>query len=186
MRTPWHLAAVAAVLAAPVTAQPAAIAGPAAQAPKPADSVQNCPDCPALAIIPAQSVRIGAGDDELDRRATERAHTAATIARPFAMATTEVTRPQYAAFVAQSGYKPPVGTQPECWREDLAGAPVKGRSIGTTEGGDCAFKTPMGGGWISGPGWGRIGTRSKDPAGYRSFMLGFRVAADLKPGEAAR
>ena len=134
MRTPWHLAAVAAVLAAPVTAQPAAIAGPAAQAPKPADSVQNCPDCPALAIIPAQSVRIGAGDDELDRRATERAHTAATIARPFAMATTEVTRPQYAAFVAQSGYKPPVGTQPECWREDLAGAPVKGRSIGTTEG----------------------------------------------------
>ena len=95
----WSLAALTAFL----------IAAPAASA-----DIQDCPDCPALVVIPAQTVRIGVSDDVPDRRATERAATMATIARPFAMAKTEVTRAQYAAFVAAARYTPPVGTQPGC------------------------------------------------------------------------
>jgi formylglycine-generating enzyme required for sulfatase activity len=66
----------------------------------------------------------------------------------------------------------------DCWHDDLASAPLDGRAWLAEGGGDCAFRTPMGGAWISGPGWSRIAVRSKDPIGYRSFMLGFRVAAD--------
>jgi len=67
----------------------------------------------------------------------------------------------------------------DCWHDDLSDAPVDGSSWQAEEGGDCDFRTPKGGSWISGPAWGHAAVRSKDLATYRSFMLGFRVAAAL-------
>ncbi len=66
----------------------------------------------------------------------------------------------------------------DCWRDNLEGTPVDGSPVTEAEGGDCSARTPMGGGWISGPGWARLAVRSNDPASYRSFMLGFRVASE--------
>ena len=67
----------------------------------------------------------------------------------------------------------------DCWHDDLANAPLDGSAWLAADGGDCAARTPKGGSWISGPGWGRAAVRSRDGADYRSFMLGFRVAADI-------
>jgi formylglycine-generating enzyme required for sulfatase activity len=283
---------------------------------------RDCDDCPAMVEIPSGSVTVGSGPDAFDRRATERPRVEAEIARPFAIAESEITRAQYAAFVRATGYEPPsvdrAGKQlpqgcnfwngafgfvadhswrnpgfeqsdyepvlcvsfedaeayaawlskktgrtyripssvefeyaaragsdaawswgnaseeackhanigdrtlkrrwPErqefncddgfahtapvkrfgpnkfglydmlgnawewtadCWLENLTNTRVDGRALNRDDSADCAFRTPMGGSWISGPGWARAASRSKDPSGYRSFMLGFRVAADM-------
>ena len=67
----------------------------------------------------------------------------------------------------------------DCWHDDLTDAPVDGSAWLHDGGGDCEFRTPRGGSWISGPAWAHAAVRSKDGANYRSFMLGFRVAAEL-------
>ena len=67
----------------------------------------------------------------------------------------------------------------DCWHEDLTNAPLDGSSWLAADGGDCDSRVPKGGSWISGAGWARAAVRSKDGADYRSFMLGFRVAADV-------
>lgn len=67
----------------------------------------------------------------------------------------------------------------DCWHNDLNGAPLDGSSWLEDAGGDCTARVPKGGGWISGPAWARAAVRSKDGANYRSFMLGFRLAADI-------
>ncbi len=283
---------------------------------------QDCQDCPVMVLIPAGKALLGASIDMVDRKATERARREATLATGFALAQHEVTRAQYAAFVAATRYAParettrgkpaPLGcnywngsygfvaqhdwrnpgfaqrddepvvcvsfadaeafaawltkrtgrsyripsavefeyasragsdaawfwgnnsedacryaniadhtlkrrwpkrqefncddgfesTAPvksfapnrfglydmignawewtaDCWHESLDHAPLDGRPWLEEEGGDCEFRTPMGGAWISGPGWSRSSVRSKDPVPYRSFLLGFRVAAAL-------
>ena len=68
----------------------------------------------------------------------------------------------------------------DCYHEDLTEAPLDGSSWEEEEGGQCEYRTPKGGSWISGIGWGRSAVRSRDGAHYRSFMLGFRVAAEIK------
>lgn len=288
-----------------------------------ATGFQDCADCPAMIRVPAGSVMIGAGPDAFDRKANERQRVPATIAAPFAMAETEVTRAQFAAFIAATKYSMPRGEldgkpgpigcnywngvygyvavlswqnpgfiqrddEPvlcvsyedaaayaswlakttgrsyrvpssvefeyasragsdaawhwgnnsedaclyanvgdttlkrrfperqdfncndgfentsrvkhfkpnayglydmvgnawewtaDCWHDDLTTAPLDGSAWLAADGGNCGRRTPMGGGWISGPGWARSSIRSNDPASYRSYMLGFRVAADLK------
>jgi formylglycine-generating enzyme required for sulfatase activity len=65
----------------------------------------------------------------------------------------------------------------DCFHEDFNGAPSDGSAWREANGGDCAFRTPRGGAWISGPQWAKLASQSKDPAAYRSFLLGFRVAA---------
>jgi formylglycine-generating enzyme required for sulfatase activity len=65
----------------------------------------------------------------------------------------------------------------DCFHGTFDGAPTDGSAWREANGGDCAFRTPRGGSWISGPQWTRLSSQSKDPAGYRSFLLGFRVAA---------
>lgn len=67
----------------------------------------------------------------------------------------------------------------DCWHDDLKKAPLDGSSWLEEAGGDCTARTPKGGGWISGPAWARAAVRSKDGEHYRSFMLGFRLAADV-------
>ena len=65
----------------------------------------------------------------------------------------------------------------DCFANDLTEAPVDGSSWAEDGPGECIYRTPKGGSWISGIGWSRAGVRSRDGADYRSFMLGFRVAA---------
>ena len=67
----------------------------------------------------------------------------------------------------------------DCYHEDLTHSPVNGRSWEEEANGDCTFRTPKGGSWISGLSWSRAAVRSRDGAHYRSFMLGFRVAAEV-------
>lgn len=68
----------------------------------------------------------------------------------------------------------------DCWHDDLTNAPRDGSSWEDEDGGNCEARTPKGGGWLSGPGWARAASRSFDGQHYRSFMLGFRVAASLE------
>lgn len=68
----------------------------------------------------------------------------------------------------------------DCWHDDLRDAPLDGSSWMEEAGGDCDARVPKGGGWISGPAWARASVRSKDGANYRSFMLGFRLAAEIE------
>lgn len=68
----------------------------------------------------------------------------------------------------------------DCFHMDLAGAPLDGSSWEEAEEGDCEFRTPKGGSWISGIAWSRAAVRSRDHANYKSFMLGFRVAAEIE------
>lgn len=65
----------------------------------------------------------------------------------------------------------------DCWHDDWSGAPADGSPWLEADNGQCDFRVPKGGSWISGIGWSRAGVRSRDGAEYRSFMLGFRVAA---------
>ncbi len=66
----------------------------------------------------------------------------------------------------------------DCFISDLGQTPADGSSqLGSEK--ECGFRTPKGGSWISGISWSRAAVRSKDGADYKSFMLGFRVAATL-------
>jgi len=68
----------------------------------------------------------------------------------------------------------------DCYHEDLSKGPVDGNAWEDSDGGDCIFRTPKGGSWISGIAWSRAAVRSRDGADYKSFMLGFRVAAEVE------
>ena len=68
----------------------------------------------------------------------------------------------------------------DCWHDDLSRSPLDGSPWLAEDGGDCDARVPKGGSWISGAGWARAAVRSRDGADYRSFMLGFRVAAETE------
>lgn len=59
-----------------------------------------CDACPAMAVIPAGRFTIGSADDEPGRGVDEAPRRVVAIAQPFALATHEVTRAEYARFVA--------------------------------------------------------------------------------------
>ncbi|MDB4293042.1 formylglycine-generating enzyme family protein [Maribacter sp.] len=67
----------------------------------------------------------------------------------------------------------------DCFQNDLTNAPVDGSSWIENTDEACTWRTPKGGSWISGIAWSRAAVRSRDGADYRSFMLGFRVAAEV-------
>ena len=67
----------------------------------------------------------------------------------------------------------------DCYHEDLTNAPIDGSAWLEEDAGECIYRIPKGGSWISSLAWGRSAVRSRDGAEFRSFMLGFRVAADL-------
>lgn len=54
--------------------------------------------------------------------------------------------------------------------------PTDGSPWLAEDGGECDRRTPKGGGFLSGTGWVRAGAQARDRIGYRSHMLGFRVA----------
>ncbi len=68
----------------------------------------------------------------------------------------------------------------DCFQNDLTNAPIDGSSWTDNTDDACTWRTPKGGSWISGISWSRSAVRSRDGANYRSFMLGFRVAAEIK------
>lgn len=68
----------------------------------------------------------------------------------------------------------------DCFQMDLTNAPTNGESLISGDEVDCTYRTPKGGSWISGIGWSRAAVRSRDFAHYKSFMLGFRVAATVE------
>jgi formylglycine-generating enzyme required for sulfatase activity len=63
----------------------------------------------------------------------------------------------------------------DCWHATFDGAPADGSAWLEANGGDCRYRTPRGGSWVSGLNWTRAAAQSKDPYDYRSFLLGFRV-----------
>jgi len=68
----------------------------------------------------------------------------------------------------------------DCFQMDISNAPIDGSSLTDNTDDACVWRTPKGGSWISGIAWSRAAVRSRDGADYRSFMLGFRVAAEIK------
>ena len=80
---------------------------PATAAPQPPPGVlRDCPDCPELIVVPAGTFSFGTPSDrpEVEPRRGELPPTPVTIARPFAMARTEVTVGSFRAFVAATQY----------------------------------------------------------------------------------
>ncbi len=83
-----------------------------------ADPIRDCADCPELVLIPAGRFAMGSPQGEPEREGLtesnaedERPVHDVVIARPFAIGKFEVTRGEYAAFVADAGR--PIGDK--CW-----------------------------------------------------------------------
>lgn len=73
--------------------------------------VQECPNCPAMLVVPAGIFMMGSSLSEAGRAEDEGPQRVVSVAR-FAVAQYEVTRGQFAAFVADSGYQSQGGN---CW-----------------------------------------------------------------------
>lgn len=70
---------------------------------------QDCPDCPQMVVVPAGGFRMGSPAAESGRAFTEGPVHEVEIRRPFALGRFEVTRGQFAAFVAATGFTGGVG-----------------------------------------------------------------------------
>ena len=72
---------------------------------------KDCPDCPEMVVVPAGQFAMGSPLDEPEREGEREHQVRATIARPFAIGAFAVTRGEFAAFVAATGFKVDEG----CW-----------------------------------------------------------------------
>ncbi len=72
---------------------------------------RDCPDCPEMVAVPAGSFLMGSPESEEGRFADESPQHKVTIAKPFAVGRTHVTRGQFAKFVEATGYR----TDGGCW-----------------------------------------------------------------------
>ncbi len=72
---------------------------------------KDCADCPEMIIVPAGSFVMGspAATPDLVPAGAEATPTVIKIGRPFALGRVEVTRSQFRAFVADSGFEPGAG-----------------------------------------------------------------------------
>ncbi|MDX2142319.1 MAG: SUMF1/EgtB/PvdO family nonheme iron enzyme [Rhodospirillaceae bacterium] len=61
---------------------------------------KDCADCPEMVVLPTGTFTMGAPDDEPDRQRWDGPPTKVTVATPFALARTEITRGQFAKFAA--------------------------------------------------------------------------------------
>lgn len=98
--------AMSALLWASLAAASAAILGSAASA-TPAQSFQDCSDCPTMIVIPAGRFLMGSSGSERTQEGVPKAFAdreapqhEVTIARRFALSRNEITRGQYSQFVA--------------------------------------------------------------------------------------
>jgi formylglycine-generating enzyme required for sulfatase activity len=67
--------------------------------------VRDCPTCPEMVTVPAGSFMMGSPDDEAGRETNEGPVRRVNIAKPFMLGRYEVTVGEFAAFVAETGYK---------------------------------------------------------------------------------
>jgi formylglycine-generating enzyme required for sulfatase activity len=74
-----------------------------APAPEPGKVFRDCPDCPELVSIPAGGFSMGEQPGDTADRAEEKPAHQVTLAKPFALMKTEVTRDAFAAFATDSG-----------------------------------------------------------------------------------
>jgi len=72
---------------------------------KPGDVFKECDRCPEMTVVEAGSFIMGSPDSETDRGKNEGPQHEVTIAQSFAIGRFEVTRDEFDAFVADSGYK---------------------------------------------------------------------------------
>jgi sulfatase modifying factor 1 len=80
------------------------------------DAFRDCVDCPEMVTVPAGVALIGSSAQETmaeqvpaDYASRERPQVTVNIAKSFAVGKFEITRGQYARFLADSGYMPPPG-----------------------------------------------------------------------------
>jgi formylglycine-generating enzyme required for sulfatase activity len=78
--------------------------------PSPGDMFSDCDNCPEMIVIPAGRFAMGASETDGERQARESPQHEVTIPEPFAVGKFEVTRGQFADFVADRGWK----TQDAC------------------------------------------------------------------------
>jgi formylglycine-generating enzyme required for sulfatase activity len=71
---------------------------------QPKDSFKECTHCPQMIVVPAGSFTMGSPTMQPGRRADEGPQHEVTIASLFAVSTYAVTRDEFAAFVADTGY----------------------------------------------------------------------------------
>jgi formylglycine-generating enzyme required for sulfatase activity len=72
---------------------------------------KDCADCPEMVVVPTGSFTMGSPRDEPEREADREDQVHVSIPKPFAVGTFSVTRGEFAAFVAATGYKVDEG----CW-----------------------------------------------------------------------
>jgi formylglycine-generating enzyme required for sulfatase activity len=80
---------------------------------KPRDAFKECPTCPEMVVVPGGSFTMGSAEQEAGRDKNEGPRHPVTIAKPFAVARYDVTRDQFASFVADTGYE--TGTKCYVW-----------------------------------------------------------------------
>ncbi|HTQ32968.1 MAG TPA: SUMF1/EgtB/PvdO family nonheme iron enzyme [Stellaceae bacterium] len=103
----------------PAAAAPATAPPPAATAERtPPKIFRDCPNCPEMVVVPAGSFQMGANDDESRRlevptlqAGRDQPQHQVTIAKPFAFGKFDVTRGEFAAFVAATNFHPRPGCQ---------------------------------------------------------------------------
>jgi formylglycine-generating enzyme required for sulfatase activity len=127
-------AAATLALAAAVAAWPAAGADPERE---PGSAFRDCDDCPEMIGLPAGSFVMGTPGAAPARgaAAAEGEFVLVAFAQPFALGRREVTRGEYARFIADSGHEPQSGCR--LWDAELARFSEDGRrgwrDIGATD-----------------------------------------------------
>lgn len=84
-------------------------------APRPGDLIKDCSVCPELVLLPTGSFMMGSPDNEKDRSPDEGPVHKVTLSRPIAVGRFEVSRGEFAAFVARSNYKTDAERGDGCW-----------------------------------------------------------------------
>lgn len=69
----------------------------------PGEMFKECPECPVMVVLPTGYFQLGAAASDEDASPAEKPQRGAVIRRPVAMAQTEITNGQYAAFLSASG-----------------------------------------------------------------------------------
>ena len=107
-----------AALRPPVKApKPPPKSGQEAPAIRPGKTFRDCKTCPEMVVVPAGSFMMGSPKSEKGREKDEGPEHSVTFAKSFAVGKSEITRAQFATFVAATDYK--MGN--DCWTYEKRG-----------------------------------------------------------------